>query len=96
MTPEIVRAVLANLMTAAVVGCLVLVGFAKLDPLQATLVGTVLGAVLGNWKVPLTYFFDGVALAEQDAPPVPKDAPPTDKPAAETPPADAVEKTDKK
>jgi hypothetical protein len=67
MTPQTVRAVLAYLLTAAGILSIVLVAFVTMTQAQATLVGTVLGAVLSNWKVPLSYFFDGVAISEQDA-----------------------------
>lgn len=65
MQAQTVRAVLAYILTLAVLACLMLVAFAKLDQFQSTLVGSVLGAVLTNWKVPLAYFFDGVAMSEQ-------------------------------
>jgi len=60
MNTDTVRAVLAYTLTLAAIGALGLVTFANLTQPQATLVGTVLGAILTNWKVPLAYFFDGI------------------------------------
>lgn len=68
MNTETVRAVLAYVMTAAVIAALGLVTFATLSQAQATLVGTVLGAILAKWNVPLAYFFDGIA-DESSGPP---------------------------
>lgn len=61
MTPQTVRAVLAYLMTGALILCLLLFVFVELSTAQAGIIGTVLGAIIGNSKIPLAYFFDGVA-----------------------------------
>lgn len=85
MTPQTVRAVLAYMMTGGLLACLLLVAFAKLDQAQATLVGTVLGAIVANGKVPLAYFFDGVASPDAGPPkaePAAPVVPPADPPAA--------------
>ena len=68
MTPQTVRAILAYLMTASLLVCLFLIAFkSELTTLQAATLGTIIGAIIANSKVPLAYFFDGVALAEQAA-----------------------------
>lgn len=71
MTPQTVRAVLAYIMTASLLVCLFLIAFKELTQFQAAMVGTIVGAIIANAKVPLAYFFDGVALADQDKPPTP-------------------------
>lgn len=78
MSAQTVRAVLAYVMTASLLLCLFLIAFANMTQMQATMVGTVIGAIIANSKVPLAYFFDGVAIAEQEAKPAdpPKDATP--------------------
>lgn len=66
MTPQTVRAVLAYLMTGSLLVCLFLIAFKDdLTTLQAATLGTIIGAIIANSKVPLAYFFDGVAIAEQ-------------------------------
>lgn len=66
MNSQTVRAVLAYGMTIAVLVCLALVAMVDLTQFQAALVATIVGAILTNWKVPLAYFFDGVALEETE------------------------------
>lgn len=77
MTPQTVRAVLAYTMTFSLILCLLLFVFVPISVAQAGIIGTVLGAIVANGKVPLAYFFDGVAMSDQDA----------TKPVAPTPPA---------
>lgn len=71
MTPQTVRAVLAYVMTLSLLACLFLFVFCTVNVAQAGIIGTVLGAIVANGKVPLAYFFDGVAMSDQDKAPVP-------------------------
>jgi hypothetical protein len=66
MNSQTVRAVLAYGMTAMLFACVLLVTFANMTPTQMTMVGTLIGAIIANAKVPLAYFFDGVALEESE------------------------------
>lgn len=74
MTPQTVRAVLAYLMTGSLILCLLLFVFVSITVAQAGIIGTVLGAIVANGKVPLAYFFDGVA--SPDVPPEPAEPKP--------------------
>ena len=69
MTPQTVRAVLAYLMTFSLILCLLLFVFVSLSTAQSGIIGTVLGAIVSNAKVPLAYFFDGVASPDNAPPP---------------------------
>ena len=69
MNSQTVRAVLAYSMTALLLICLVLVAFVPMSQIQMAMAGTVIGAIIANAKVPLAYFYDGVATPEQDAAP---------------------------
>jgi len=72
MTPQTVRAVLAYALTALVLICLVLVLFVPMSQLQTASVSAILGAVVSNWKVPLSYFYDGIASPDTVTPAPPK------------------------
>lgn len=74
-----VRAVLAYGVTIGFFVCFALVVFVPLTQVQMTIAGTMLGALLASWKMPLAYFYDGLPPA---ATPTPAEAP---QPPKETP-----------
>lgn len=55
-----VRAMLAYGMTFGFFACFVLLVFVPLDATRMTIVGTMMGALMASWKLPLAYFYDGV------------------------------------
>ena len=72
METTAVRALLAYGITLGFFACFVLIIFVPLTQVQMTLAGTMMGALLANWKMPLTYFYDGLPKAPA---PTPADAP---------------------
>lgn len=55
-----VRAMLAYGMTFGFFAGFVLIVFVPLNPVQMTAIGTMMGALISSWKMPLAYFYDGV------------------------------------
>lgn len=77
METNAVRALLAYGITLGFFGCFAVIVLLPMDATHLTLVGTMLGALLANWKVPLAYFYDGLP---KDPPSTPPAAPPESQP----------------
>lgn len=75
MTPQTVRALLAYGITLGFFACLCVLIFYPMSATVTTMVGTMTGALMANWKMPLAYFYDGLPKESTTPPPA---APPAE------------------